>query len=64
VPANSVGVVEVPKKDLELWLQTYYLKPPVGTFVAWGPVTVTGDTVEAIYATSTEEQPEPPVKRP
>jgi hypothetical protein len=46
--------------DFELWLQTYYLKPPAGTFVTWGKVKVKGDDLEVGYATSTEGEPAPP----
>jgi hypothetical protein len=57
---NSEGVLVVPEAEFNLWLQTYYLKPPTGTFVTWGKVKVKGDNLEVDYATSTEGQPSPP----
>jgi hypothetical protein len=62
VSNQAVGTMLVPAADFTLWLQTYYLKPPPGTFVTWGKVKVKGDDLEVDYATSSEEQPAPPAE--
>lgn len=61
-PSNdAVGTIIVPMEDFNLWLQTYYLKPPPGTFVSWGKVKTKGTSeLQVSYATSTTEQPEAP----
>jgi len=61
-PTNTgAGTLVVPMVDFNIWLQTYYLKPPEGTFVSWGKVKVKGtDELEAQYTLSTVAPPAPP----
>jgi hypothetical protein len=62
-PVNtSEGTLVIPEADFYLWIQNYYLKPPVGTFVSWGAVKIKSPNMEIRYATSTEDQPAPPAE--
>lgn len=60
-PSNkATGTIEVPEADVIAWLQSMILKPPAGTFVAWGKIKLKNGVLEAGYTTSTVEEPSPP----